>query len=85
MSIKIVPISAYDFDYLKTFVKNNYGVDISPAAFDINVETYENPKCGNCGVVIRDAYKDKKPRYCIICGAEILWSKYHIKGGKKNE
>ena len=75
MSVKIVPITAYDFDYFKMFLKNNYGVDIAPATFDVNIQDPENPKCGNCDIMLRGAHANLrvKPRYCIRCGAELVW------------
>lgn len=79
MSVKIIPITEYDFDMFNLFIKNHYGntVAVSPAIFKVNCSDKENPKCINCGNLVRnDSYKYTKSKitYCVYCGAGIDWS-----------
>lgn len=75
MIVKVIPIRAYDFDMFKTFARDQYGIDILPACFDVDIHDYENPRCGNCDRIVRGAYENRciRPRYCISCGAEMKW------------
>lgn len=84
MAIKIIPMSAYDFDFFKSLAKSYYGVDISPIIVDVDLHDYENPKCGNCKTNIRGAYASRciRPQYCGVCGAKMIWPQDYIGSDK---
>lgn len=76
MSIKLVPITQYEFDMLNLFVKAHYGksIAINPAKFDVDEQDVENPKCGNCKNIIRNVYRNKDNNsFCAYCGAKLVW------------
>jgi hypothetical protein len=81
MTVKIIPITEYDFNMFNIFVKNHYGnaVAISPAIFKPEITDKENLKCINCGTLLKNnshISKDTPISYCTCCGAGVDWSNY---------
>ncbi len=74
MKLEIVPITKYNFDMFNFLIKEHYGnaIAIHPATFKVDNIDKENPKCFNCGKLI----KNKDHKYCGYCGAGIDWSNY---------
>ena len=74
MKIEIVPIRSYDFEALNLLTQVRHGVKILPAEFEVDVLDKENPKCGNCRIIIRNLYSNGgRSKYCYECGAKLKW------------
>lgn len=75
MTIKVVPMSLYDFEHYSNHAANVYGVCISTVRNFVDISDPENPRCFNCEKLICGAYENPNyhPNFCSNCGAGLVW------------
>ena len=73
MSVKIVPISEYDFTMFSHMALEQFGKVIDVMDYSVNFTDSENPKCRNCGYILRYSEGHFRPKYCSNCGCKATW------------